>query len=178
MNETRWLVTISLVCLGVASLIGASLACAAAAPTALRELAILDFRHALMHLEPGLRLLGVAIGSMIASLVCALMLDGLRTPPATHVPQPVPHAWSVMWRVRWSPLDVRMFKSGVPMQETVSQAEQRAVVSGWAHASRGASGATFAPGSGAVSPVSISLGERVPAFATAVLHHERVGVER
>lgn len=146
MNDTRWGMASFLLLLGVASLIGGSVASAAAAPLVLRDLAILDIRHLVVHLEQGVVLLGVASGCMAGALVCAVVLDGSRRQPTIQAPQ----AWNALWRVRWTPLDDRAFKSGQRMREAVSQAVavQRPV----AH---GASEAVLVPAGGAAVAISL-----------------------
>ena len=120
MNDTRWGMTSFLLLLGVASLIGASIVCAAGAPAALRDLSILDFMHLLSHLKQGLLLFSLASGCTIGALLCALVLNGSRAQPAIRAPE----AWRVLWQVRWTPLDTRVFTGGLRLQEMDGQAEQ------------------------------------------------------
>lgn len=159
MNDTRWSLTSFLLFLGGAFLVGGSLACAAAAPAVLRDLTIVDVRHFLMDLAQGAILLSAASVCMISALVCALVLDGGRTPPTIRAPQ----AWNTLWQIRWNPLDARTFNHGLHTQEHILPASLREAVH--AHVP-----VTFGGG----EAVAMAMCEREPAFATPTLRHARV----
>lgn len=167
MNDTRWSMTSVLLFLGVASLIGGSVVCAAAAPVVLHDLAIIDFRHVLRHLEQGVMLLGIASGCIIGALVCALVLDGMRSQPTIRAPR----AWSALWGVRSNPLDVRMFAHGQNAGETLSPADLGLPVHVRTPEHYRGAEAAFAPGDEAVA---IALGKQERALATPAIRHGRV----
>ena len=163
MNNTRRSMTSILLFLGVVFLIGGSVVCAAAAPDVLRDLAIIDFRHLLMHFEQGLALLGVAGGCIVG----ALALDGLGRQPTRRAPQ----AWNALWQVRSHPLNARVFSQSRRVREAVAQAG--GPVSVRAHAAvayGGVEGVVAARDEVAAS----ALGERVQALARPAIRHGRV----
>lgn len=167
MNDARWGMTSILLFLGVAFLIGGSVYCAAAAPFVLRDLAIIDVRHVLVHLEQGLILLGVASGCIIGALVCALALDGLRRPPSVRAPR----AWNVLWGIRTHPLNGRMFSQSQRVQKAIAQSVGSASVRAHAGVAYGEMEGVFTPRGEAVA---VALGEQVPALARPAIRHGRV----
>lgn len=167
MNDTRWGMASLLLFLGVAFLVGGSVACAAAAPEILRDLTIVDMRHLWLHLEPGAILLSVAGGCMVGALICALALGGRSTPPTIRAPQ----AWNALWQVRWQPLDARMFSSGLHAREEMLPADLSELASLRVGVTFSGREAAFAPSGEAVA---LALGERAPAFAAPTLRHARV----
>ncbi|MGZ3581986.1 MAG: hypothetical protein ACXWQR_14780 [Ktedonobacterales bacterium] len=162
MNDTRWSMTSILLFLGVVFLIGGSVICAAAAPDVLRDLAIIDFRHLLMHFEQGLALLGVAGGCIVG----ALALDGLGRQPTRRAPR----AWNALWHVRSNPLNARVFSQSQRLREAVAQAGGPVSVRAHAVAYGGVEGVVAARDEVAAS----ALGERVPALAMPAIRHGRV----
>ena len=168
MNDARWGMASFLVFLGVVSLIGGSLACAAAAPVVLRDAANIDLRHLLMDLEHAVLLLGVAGACMVGALVCA---DGIGTHPTMRAPR----AWNTLWQIRWHPLDVRrLTRSADSRKDTLWDTLREAVPLSAHAAAFGEYGEPEVARVAAGEAIGVSLRGRVRVPATPVLRHGRV----